>query len=529
MLGHRKLDANDYVAILKRRRKLIIIPVILLPLITYGITYFIPAQYVSQSLVLIEGQRVSSEIAPSIVAQSLDSRLASMSQQVLSRSQIQPIIVKYGLLPSKRLSMDDRVDLVRKAIGIKPIKSEVQKTGGLPGFFVTFTASDAQTAQKVCADITSLFLTESLKNRQDAAEGTTDFLKQQVDDAKRDLDEHDSKLAAFQQKYIGKLPGQETQNGNMLTSLNTQLTVQNQDLARMEQAKDMQQSMLAQLLQQQQQQQGASPTSVPGPNGTTLTPLQLDNQQLTALKAKETELISRYTPDYPDVVSTRRDIADLTAKIARESKEAAQPSTPSAASSSTPHASDSIGVMQLRAQLRGADIGIQAKRRELEQTQAAVAKYQALIEASPLVEEQFKDINRDYETAQKNYDELLVKLQHAKTAADLERAQQGEQFRLMDDANLPEDPTFPNRQLFAAGGLFLGLVAGLALAAFLEYKDTALRTEQDVWAFTQLPTLAVIAYSGNIEIRHKKPGMFDRFKGMFQRKTPPEMLSKAEG
>jgi len=306
------------------------------------------------------------------------------------------------------------------------------------------------------------------------------------------------------------------------------LSVENQDLARLEQAKDMQQSMLSQLLQQQQQQ-GTSPTTVPGPNGAPLTPLQLDNQQLTALKAKETELISRYTPDYPDVVSMRRDIADLEAKIARESKEPSQTATASTSSASAPRANDSIGVMQLRAQLRGAEIGIQAKRKELEQTQAAVAKYQALIEASPLVEEQYKDINRDYETAQKNYDELLVKLQHAKTAADLERAQQGEQFRLMDDANLPEDPTFPNRQLFAAGGLFLGLITGLALAAFLEYKDTALRSEQDVWAFTQLPTLAVIAYSGNIEIRHKKPGMFDRLKGMFQRKTPPEMLSKAEG
>ncbi|HZL27102.1 MAG TPA: GNVR domain-containing protein [Acidobacteriaceae bacterium] len=522
MLGHRKLDANDYVAILKRRRKLIAIPVVLLPLIAYGVTYLIPARYVSQALILIEGQRVSSEIAPSIVTQSLDSRLNSMSQQVLSRSQIQPIVLKYNLLPSKRLSMDDRVVLVRNAIGIKPIKPEVQRTGGLPGFFITFTASDAPTAQKVCADISSLFLTESLRNRQDAAEDTTTFLKQQVDDAKRDLDEHDAKLAAFQQKYVGKLPGQEVQNGTMLTSLNTQLSVQNQDLARLEQQKDMQQSMLAQELQQQQ---STPATTVPGPNGA-VTPLQFDYQQLAALQAKEAQLTSRYTPDYPDVVAIRRDITDLKAKIAKEpQQQAAAPAGPASA----PRPSDSLGVIQLRAQVRGADILIQAKKKELEQTQATVALYQNRIESSPLVEEQFKDLNRDYDTAQKNYDDLLVKMNHAKMARDLESAQQGEQFRLMDEANLPEDPTFPNRQLFAAGGLFLGLAIGLALAAFLEYKDTALRTEQDVWAFTQLPTLAVIAYSGNVEVRHKKPGLFARFKAMFQRKTPPEMLSKAEG
>jgi len=524
MLGHRKLDANDYVAILKRRRKLIAIPVILLPIIMYGVTFFIPAQYVSQAMILIEGQRVSTEIAPSLNAQSLDSRLANMSEQVESRTQIQSIILKYNLLPSKRLTMDERVDLVRKAIGIKPIRSDVQKTGGVPGFFVTFTASDAETAQKVAKDITSLFLTQSLKTGIEQTEGTSDFIQQQVDNAKRELAEHDAKLAAFQQKYVGKLPNQQAQNGTMLTSLNTQLSNETQELARLEQTKDMQQSMLAQELQQQQN----SPLgTIQGPNGAV--PVQQgDAADLAKLQTLEAQLISRYTPDYPDVVTVRREIADLKEKMAKAPAQQ-QTGTSTGASTSAPRPNESLAVITLRAQIRSGDFVIQAKRKEVAATQAAMGKYQALIEASPTVEEEFNDINRGYETAQKNYDDLLIKLQHSKTAVDLTRAQQGEQFRLMDDANLPEDPTFPNRQLFAAGGAFLGLMIGLTLAAFLEYKDTALRTEQDVWAFTQLPTLAVIAFAGQIEVKHKKAGLFARLKGMFHRKSPPEMLSKAEG
>jgi capsular polysaccharide biosynthesis protein len=97
-------------------------------------------------------------------------------------------------------------------------------------------------------------------------------------------------------------------------------------------------------------------------------------------------------------------------------------------------------------------------------------------------------------------------------ATDLERQQQGEQFRVMDEPNLPDGPTFPNRQLFAAGGLAAGLALGLIIAAFLEYKDTALRTEQDVWAFTRLPTLAIIAYAAEVDLRQDKPGMQNRFK-----------------
>ena len=79
-------------------------------------------------------------------------------------------------------------------------------------------------------------------------------------------------------------------------------------------------------------------------------------------------------------------------------------------------------------------------------------------------------------------------------ATALERRQQGEQFTVMDAANLPDAPTFPNRPLFAVGGLAAGLAIGLLLAGLLEYRDTSLRNERDIFAFTKLPTLAIIAH-----------------------------------
>ena len=154
---------------------------------------------------------------------------------------------------------------------------------------------------------------------------------------------------------------------------------------------------------------------------------------------------------------------------------------------------DSVAVLQLRAQLRAAAAGIESKRHEQEMLQSQIRIYQDRISSSPLVDQQYKQLTRDYETAKKFYEGLLDKMNQSKMATDLERRQEGQQFKVMDQPNLPDSPTFPNRTVFFGGGLFLGLFTGLAIAAFLEYRDTSLRNERDVWAFTHLPTLATIA------------------------------------
>jgi capsular polysaccharide biosynthesis protein len=114
------------------------------------------------------------------------------------------------------------------------------------------------------------------------------------------------------------------------------------------------------------------------------------------------------------------------------------------------------------------------------------------------VEAEYKQLTRDHEAALDFYNSLLKKMNESSMATALEQRQQGEQFLVMDAPNLPEDPIFPNRGMFAAGGLAIGLSMGLLLAGLLEYRDTSLRNERDVWAFTKLSTLAVISYIDGI-------------------------------
>jgi polysaccharide chain length determinant protein (PEP-CTERM system associated) len=418
-----------------------------------------------------------------------------MREQILSRSRLQPIIERFNLFSGGKLSMDDRIDLTRKNIGITPIQSDIARTNGLPGFTISFKASDARTAQLVCGEIQSLFVSENLSDRTASAAGTTDFLKGQLTDAKAKLDEQDARLAKFQQTYMGKLPGAEASNINMLSSLNTQLDAATQALARMEQDKTYVESVLAMQLQNQASQ---------NPDHGGLGP-QGEQQELQQLLAQEADLTSRYTDDYPDVRAVKGKIADLRKKMAD-----APPPPTVALAPTTPKTFEPMGIQQIRAQIRSMELAIAQKKHDQAGIQAQLHVYQERVSSSPAIEEEYKSITRDNQTAQQFYDELLIKMNNSKMAVDLERRQQGEQFRVMDEPNLPETPAFPKRQVFVSGGLGAGLALGLFIVALLEYMDTAVRSERDIWAFTKLPTLGVIGFTGEPEPTKAKRRWFKR-------------------
>jgi polysaccharide chain length determinant protein (PEP-CTERM system associated) len=485
MLGHRELTAEDYFAILKRRARLIVVCSVVFLGVGIGLTYVLPPQYVSQTLILIEEQKVPEKYVVPVVSEDLTSRLASMKEQILSRSRVQPIIERFNLFAGAGRTLDDRIEMTQKAIGIKAIQS----THGMPGFFISFKAQDARTAQQVCGEITSLFVSENLSAREQSAEGTTDFLKQQLEDAKRNLDDQDAKLAEFERKNIGRLPGASLSVGgssinmgsasqSMLESLTSQLEASNQNVGRLEQSVTLLQAMVNQEVQNQK-------NAEPAVGGVTVDERRAE---LKALINQRNDLLNQYQADYPDVVTVNRKIAELQAAIAHPSAD------PAVVASQPKNQKDSPELFQLKTQLRGEQQNLAGAKQEQARIQEQIKVVQGKIEASPAIEEEYKQVTRDHETALQFYNSLLAKMNESSMATALEHRQQGEQFHVMDAPNLPDSPTFPNPYIFAGGGLLAGIMIGVFIAAWLEYRDTTLRNEKDVWAFTKLPTLATISF-----------------------------------
>jgi polysaccharide chain length determinant protein (PEP-CTERM system associated) len=476
-MTRRELTPADYVAILRRRWVLITVLALIGPPLAYGVSRLLPAKYKSQTLVLVERPSVSPDIVPEIDSTNISERLASMKQQILSRTRLEPIIRQFGLYSqdANRISMDDLVARLQDAIEVTPVAPMAEtRSSNLPGFFVNVTMDDPRMAQQVCTTVTSMFIEENLRASQQHSEVTTEFLSQQLDEAKKNLDAQDARLAAFKSRYMGSLPDEEQTNLNLLTGLTSQLDAATQALARAQQDKTFAESLLT-------QQIGAWQASQSGRNPDAL------EQQLAALQTQLSSLRAQYTDDYPDVIKAKNDIAALQKKIADSNAQqnATQPDKEKPTV-------EPLQITQLRAQVHSYEQVIAEKTKEQENVKEQIKVYQGRVQSSPAVEEQYKELTRGYQTALDSYNDLLKKSDDAQRAKELQVQQAGEQFRVLDPANLPDRPSFPNRPLFALGGLAAGLGLGLGLAFVLEMRDSSLRTEQDVEFALRLPVLALI-------------------------------------
>jgi polysaccharide chain length determinant protein (PEP-CTERM system associated) len=441
---------------------------------------------------------VSSKYVDPVVSDDLNHRLATMQEQILSRSRLQPIIEKLNLYPEDRgkLQIDDLVEKLRGAITVKPVEV-MQGTGPhqLPGFYISATFDTPQLAQQVCTEITSMFLAQNARQTEQQATRTTNFLGEQLAEAKKKLDQEDAKLAEFKRQHPGSLPEDTQSNIGILTGTNTQLEANTQAIARAEQERAFNES----LLQQEEVNWKTRTTGGPNPDSA--------DAQLILLQDQLAGLLSRYTPDHPDVIKTENQIAELKKRMAEPPKQ-----VPASAPAQSTHEPPQIQL--LRAKLKQDDLTIANLKREQAQIQSQSRQLQARMEATPMVEQQYKEITRDHQTASDIYNDLLKKSQSSGMARDLVNTQDSEQFRVYDPPNLPVSPSFPKKPYFVGGGALGGLAVGFGILFLLAMMDKTIHSEHDAELFLQLPvltvvpTLAVAGLNGNNAVADRKQQIF---------------------
>jgi len=466
MLPGRTFTPGEVVRILGRRSWLIVLPFAVGLSAVPVLARLVPEQYRSETMILVIPQRVPDMYVKSTVTAKVEDRLPSISNQILSRSRLERTINDFNLYAGQRANgiMEDIVQRMRADISVQ--------LEGQESFRVSYVSSDPQMAQKVAARLASLYIEENLRDRENLAEETNLFLESQLNDAKDRLIEHEKKLEVYRRRYAGELPSQLDSNLQAIRNAQMQLMSVSESINRARERRLLIERQLVDLdTVPVVASQPAPPPPAPDPSAPPTTARQLEIMQ-TQLELQRL----RYTADHPDVRNLERTIRDLQARLkledaARRPPEPAKQEPPSSAELARQKRR-----RDLQAELDIIDHQLAAGQSEEGRLKQAMAAYQTKVEVVPTRESELVELTRDYSTLQVAYANLLTKREESKIAANLERRQIGEQFRILDPAALPERPYNQQKRITTmASGAVAGLLLGLLLVGFLEYRDNSLR------------------------------------------------------
>jgi succinoglycan biosynthesis transport protein ExoP len=472
---------EEYFAIVVRRRWWIVLPLFLIWLTVWGVSWLLPTTYQSDALISAEQEKVSDLYVMENVNVNLQNRLQSTTQQVLSRASLQAIIDRFKLyVTPPRVSgffkPKDPVDQMRG-----DIKIELVGSPGYRGEFVTFkihySADTPELAQQVNSELTSLFINENVRAQRQLSESTTAFLDKELADARGKMEEQEGQVSAFKARHVGNLPGQLQSNVQILAGLQAQLASTLHALDTSKQQK----IYLESLLQQYQSAQASF-----GGDSTVISTQALD-KVLRDLRLQIQNLRTRYTDDHPDIVALKDEIAKT--EVLRKQNEAEIASNQQAGKSSNAidlSAAEGVqrgsptAIMQLQSQLKANQLEIQNEQEHAKDLELQTAAYQGRLNLTPETEQELGVVSRGYDEAKFNYNSLLQKQTQSQLATSLGQQHQGQQFRIIDPPKLPDKPSAPNRFLISLCGLAFGAVFGVGIVVFLELTDVRYRREKDL-------------------------------------------------
>jgi polysaccharide chain length determinant protein (PEP-CTERM system associated) len=447
-----------------------------------------PERFRSEALLLVIPQQVPNDYVTPTMTQSIEERLPAITDQILSRSRLEQIIRQMDLYKDEQSSqvMEDIVQRMRRDVTTSATGKDVNS------FRVTYVSDNADKARRVTERLASLYIEQNLKDRENQADSTSQFLSTQLEEAKRRLIEQEKKLEEYRKSHAGQLPSQLQGNLQAIQTASLQLQSINESTNRAQERR----LLIERQIADTQVVPLPTPPPVPAENVVPTT-----EQQLELARTRLNFILQRYTPEHPEVVSLQRTVAELSAKLEGE--------TPGAAAeeqkkSVTPaEAAQQKKILDLQAELAVIDYQLSANRTEAARLQGVIAEYQSKVDVVPTRESELVELTRDYGTMQAAYTNLLVKREDSMLAANLERRQIGEQFKLLDTASMPERPYNQMQRLgVMASGAGAGLVLGLLVVAFLEYRDRSFKSEVEVLKSLSVPVLALIpVMSSNTERR----------------------------
>lgn len=469
----RKLPASPQalIEIFQRRKWWILAPIIVVPILVFFIGRMLPKQYTSETTILVDPQKIPTEYVKAAATGDVTDRLQTIKQEVMSRTRLQMIAEQVGLYQDvrKQEGMEKVIDRMQKDITVDIIKGATDRSP-IQGFEISYVASSPVIAQKVTQKISELFIQENLRARDQQAQGTHQFLTDELDKAKAQLDAQEEKIRAFKSAHLGSLPEQEGSNLSLISQYQSMAQANSEAIDRANQQRVYLQSML------NIDSDGSSGAMAPP-----ATPIEIQLRQKRAQLAADEQI---YTNSYPDVVRLKGEIATLE-KAERENPKGAASGAGLTGPTTT---------QQLQGQLIAIEQEIKSRTARQARIEAQLQAVQGRVSVLPAVQGEFEDLNRAYQQDQTNYESLVEKEHASGMVTELDRHDDSESFRVLDPANLPMVPSAPNLLIIDIGGIFAGLICGLLLGVIVDMKDATIHTAEEVGDYLTLPLIVALPH-----------------------------------
>ncbi len=504
------MEIKDYLGILSRRKWLAIFSFLFVIFAASVYNVAMPEQYKSTTTILIIPQRVPENFVQSTVSVGVEDRLATIQQQVTSRTRLMAVMDELGLFKEERRKRtpEDVLELMRKRVEIEVVSDKSRRRDrGTEAFTISFLHETPNLAMLTTSRLASLFIDENLKTREQQAVGTSEFLDSQLQDTKGKLEGQEERLKQYKLQYMGELPQELQSNLSVLTRLQEQAKMNADGLRAAEDRKvflEAQLGLIERTAKTVVREDGRVETVSTGD------PVQAMANELMLRRERLADMTAKYTDRYPEVVRLRREVEQLEARIAEAQRTASAPGNAAVKRSPVPLASpvlqgrDADEMRRLKAQIVATEAEIASLKAQKQETNRKIDNLQAKVDRSPRREQEIVALTRDYQNLKQSYDDLLKKKLEADISQNLEKRQKGEQFQVIDPANLPEKPFKPDRKRIF--GIAFVLAIGLAFGGpiGLEMADPTLRGRRDFRHFFDLPVLACIPVIKDAEYARKQ-------------------------
>jgi len=515
--------------LIKRRKKSFIIVFSLISLIGICIALILPPIYQSEAMILIEGQQIPQEYVKSTITSYVEERLETISQQVMSRSKLMEIVNKFNLYSEIKdeKTTTEIIEKMREAINLKTIDAEIKSKSGrnisaAVAFTLSYEGKIPATVQKVTNQLSSLYIEEDLKTREKLATVTTDFLREESETLKKQIQLHEKNIIQFKKNHIGSLPSDYSANLQAISRLERTFDQTVMKVRLLEEKKLYLEGQIANV-------QPLTPIMIDGKN-VAMNP----KERLKHLHLQLSSLQTTLSGKHPDIKKLKREISELEAQVGKSedpaakakrlnelenqlsvakgklgakhpdvlrlskevdflSKDLSDSLTKPAIKEVAEQKPDNPTYINLKSQIVSSENEMKFLKQQKEKITQEIELYQKRIDNSPSIEKEHNDLTRDYESAKHKYKEIMSQLMTANISKGMENKQRGERFIIKSNAYLPEKPYKPNRIGIILLGFILAIGSGVVLSAFQESFDNSIKTSNQIKNLTGVPVFSTIS------------------------------------